>query len=138
MKIFKSMKKDFNLINLLRDWKNAKIYSQPKYLLIKILAKTINQGRFMKIIDNYITSFPCEQNALDIFKNEWASRLPEPFTQLAAGNIPLFEDVRINWCVKSLGGIQGQNILELGPLEAGHTYMLEKKGAASILSDIRN
>lgn len=124
------------------DWKNflpkivikAKIYGKLKYLLIKILAKTINQGSFMEILDRYITSFPCEQNALDIFKNEWASRLPEPFAQLAAGNIPLFEDGRINWCVKSLGGIQGQTILELGPLEAGHTYMLEKKGAASILS----
>ncbi len=88
----------------------------------------------MEILDSYIKSYPCEQNALDIFKSEWASRLPDRFAELAAGQIPLFEDGRIHWCVKTLGGIADRTVLELGPLEAGHTYMLEKMGAASILS----
>ncbi len=88
----------------------------------------------MEILDSYITSSPCEQNAINIFKNEWASRLPDRFAELEAGQIPLFKDIRINWCVNNLGGITDKTILELGPLEAGHTYMLEKMGAASILS----
>lgn len=88
----------------------------------------------MKIIDSYITSSPCEQNALNIFQNEWSSRLPDPFAELKAGQIPLFNDIRISWFVQRLGGIADKTILELGPLEAGHTYMLEKMGAASILS----
>lgn len=38
------------------------------------------------------------------------------------------------WAVEQLGGFTDMKVLELGPLEAGHTYMLEKGGARSILS----
>jgi 2-polyprenyl-3-methyl-5-hydroxy-6-metoxy-1,4-benzoquinol methylase len=33
-----------------------------------------------------------------------------------------------------LGGVTGKAVLELGPLEAGHSYMLEKAGAGSVLA----
>jgi hypothetical protein len=33
-----------------------------------------------------------------------------------------------------LGGFKGQRVIELGPLEAGHTYMLESLGAESVLA----
>lgn len=88
----------------------------------------------MNVLDNYVTKAPGPQNAVDIFQGEWASRLPPPFEHLVAGTIPLFEDARISWAVQTLGGVDGSAILELGPLEAGHTYMLQNAGAASIVA----
>lgn len=88
----------------------------------------------MNILDEYVTLTPNPQNALDIFKGEWSSKLPEPLANLRAGSVPLFEDSRIEWCVAQLNGIEGKTVLELGPLEAGHTYMLERFGAAEIVS----
>jgi hypothetical protein len=84
------------------------------------------------ILDQYVRTPPDIQNALDIFVNEWTSRLPVPFTHYRAGTIPLFEDPRVEWGVKSMGGLAGRSVLELGPLEAGHTYMIERLGAASV------
>lgn len=86
------------------------------------------------ILDEYVTVPPSAQNALDIFKGEWSSHLPHEVPELVAGAIPLFMDRRMTWAMEQLGGVQGGNILELGPLEAGHTYMLEKMGANSILA----
>ncbi len=86
------------------------------------------------VLDQYVKSAPNPQNAIDIFKGEWASKFPEPFAYLNAGSSQLFEDARISWAAESLGGMKGKKILELGPLEGGHTYMLERLGAASILS----
>lgn len=86
------------------------------------------------VLDQYIKSAPSPQNAIDIFKGEWASKFPDPFTDLKAGSSMLFEDPRILWAAEQLGGVKDKNVLELGPLEAGHTYMLERLGAASILS----
>lgn len=86
------------------------------------------------ILMQYVMLAPSPQNALDIFKGEWSSKLPGELASLSAGSMPLFEDPRVEWFVDQLGGIQGQNVLELGPLEAGHTYMLEHLGAASVLS----
>lgn len=85
-------------------------------------------------LDKYMTRLPSHQNALDIFQDEWISRLPEPFQDLQAGEAALFEDARIEWALKQVGGIQGKTILELGPLEGGHAYMLQKQGASSIVS----
>ena len=87
------------------------------------------------ILDAYVHSAPSAQNAIDIFKGEWASRFPAALaTPVDAGGIPLFEDGRIVWAINELGGIQGNRILELGPLEGGHSYMLELYGAASVIS----
>jgi len=88
----------------------------------------------MNILDQYVKSAYTPQDALDIFKGEWSSKLPEPFTELQAGAALLFEDPRIEWGVTQLGGVEGKTVLELGPLEAGHTYMLERLGAADIVS----
>jgi hypothetical protein len=85
----------------------------------------------LKILDQYVKSAPSPQLALNIFDDEWASRLPDHF-RLKAGKTPLFEDVRINWMASQFDGLAGKRILELGPLEAGHTYMMERLGAASI------
>jgi len=86
-------------------------------------------------LDDYVLTAPSPQHALDLFKNEWACQLPSPFDQFAAGKVKIFAgDPRVTWAEKSLGGFRGANVLELGPLEAGHTYLLEKMGAESILA----
>lgn len=87
------------------------------------------------ILDAYVRNAPSAQNAIDIFQGEWASRFPAALGEdVQAGGIPLFEDGRIDWAFNELGGIQGNRILELGPLEGGHSYMLELYGAASVIS----
>ena len=88
----------------------------------------------MNILDQYVTSAPSPQQVLDIFKGEWSSKLPEPLAELQAGSALLFEDPRIEWGVSQLGGVEGKTVIELGPLEAGHTYMLDHFGAAEIVS----
>jgi hypothetical protein len=88
----------------------------------------------MNILDQYIKTFPTHQNALDIFKEEWSSKLPPPHSELTTGNIPLFQDRRMSWAIEQMGGVKECKILELGPLEGGHTYMFESMGANSILS----
>jgi Protein of unknown function (DUF1698) len=82
----------------------------------------------------YVTSTPSAQNALNIFEGRWWSRLPEPFAHLEAGKLALFEDPRIAWALAELGGLRGRTVLELGPLEGAHSYMLERAGAESVVS----
>jgi SAM-dependent methyltransferase len=81
----------------------------------------------------YFHSAPSEQNALDIFASEWSSALPGEFAQLRAGTALLFEDPRLEWAIAELGGVAGKSVLELGPLEGGHSYMLEQAGAREVL-----
>jgi hypothetical protein len=85
------------------------------------------------ILDAYVRSAPSAQNAVDIFKGAWASQFPAASgVPVQAGGIPLFEDGRITSAIAQLGGIQGMHVLELGPLEGAHSYMLELNGAASV------
>lgn len=58
--------------------------------------------------------------------------MPASFNNLRAGNSLLFDDDRIRWLAEEVGGVANKSILELGPLEAGHTYMLENLGASEI------
>jgi hypothetical protein len=87
----------------------------------------------MNILDQYVRAAPCPQNALDLFQGEWSSKLPEPWAGLRAGNACLFEDERITWGAAQLG-VQGRTVLELGPLEGGHSAMLERLGAAEVVA----
>ena len=86
------------------------------------------------VLDAYVRTAPSPQTAVDIFAGEWASRLPPPLDSVNAGIAPLYDDGRLLWGLQVLGGVAGQSVLELGPLEAGHTYMLDRAGAASILA----
>ena len=84
----------------------------------------------MDILDSYLTSEPSNQNILDLFKNEWTSHLPaEHNLTMTPGTSGLFEDPRIEWASSLLGPFKNTNILELGPLEGGHSYMLSSLGA---------
>lgn len=86
------------------------------------------------IFDAYITIAPNPQVALDLFKGEWSSQLPGPYAALQAGPIGLFNDDRITWALEQLGGAAGKSVLELGPLEGGHSYMIEQADAAEIIA----
>ena len=46
----------------------------------------------------------------------------------------LFEDERISWGFRTLGGVEGRTVLELGPLEGGHSYMAQGAGAESVVA----
>lgn len=81
---------------------------------------------------------PSDQNALDLFAGEWSSQPPADRPELKAGATPLFDDPRISWAHHKLiemgleGGVTGRDVLELGPLEGGHTYLLDRLGAKSV------
>ena len=90
----------------------------------------------------FIKEFPSQQNALDIFSNAWACKIPNQpgETTLKSGSVDVFhEDPRPDEAVDALGDenrrFDGLDILELGPLEAGHTYRLEKLGAKVLAID---
>ena len=89
----------------------------------------------LNILDQYIKEEPSNQNVLDIFKGEWSSKLPDSANIITSpGHAALFEDARIEWVHEQTGGFENKTILELGPLEAGHSYMCQKKGAKNIVS----
>jgi hypothetical protein len=79
------------------------------------------------IQEGYVTEAPSAQLTVDVFKGLWSSILP--IEGVVAGTNDLFHDGRIEWFLKKLGNVSGKRILELGPLEGGHTYMLAKAGA---------
>lgn len=84
----------------------------------------------------YVRQAPSPQQTLDIFAGKWASRLPGEFAQLKAGENLLFDDPKVGWArekLRELGvAIAGSTVLELGPLEGGHSYLLAREGAASV------
>ena len=83
------------------------------------------------IMDSYVANSPTPQNAVDLFKGEWSSKLPDDI-RVESGTAELFSDARILQMLDRLGGIEGLSVLELGPLEAAHTTMLDRAGAASV------
>lgn len=82
----------------------------------------------------YAQASPSVQQTLDIFKGEWAGCLPSPWHNCRAGRLPLFADVALTAAIAKIDGVRGKRVLELGPLEGGHSYLLQEKGAASIIS----
>lgn len=78
---------------------------------------------------------PSHQNALDLFQGEWSTRLPDDSGLVAStGPVRACEDYRVDWYEPYVGGFAGKRVLELGPLEGGHTYMLDRRGASEVLS----
>lgn len=86
-------------------------------------------------MDGYEPRPPGPQNALDIFAGDWTSALPQPEgAGLAAGTNLLFDDPRVAWAIEALGGVTGLRVLELGPLEGGHSWMLVRAGAREVVA----
>jgi len=75
----------------------------------------------------YSADSPADENALSLYEGEWTSKLPG-FS--GGGQADLFgEDERPRWMAQAAGGISGKHVLELGPLEGGHSFQLEQLGA---------
>ncbi|TIX89535.1 class I SAM-dependent methyltransferase [Rhizobium sp. P44RR-XXIV] len=84
----------------------------------------------LEIFDQYEQGMPSLQNAIDALPG-WNCAFPPEFN-LNAGNLPLYADDRIAWALQTFGSIEGKTVLEVGPLEGMHTYMLHCHGAAKI------
>jgi len=82
--------------------------------------------------DAYCHELPGPETAVALFEGQWSSVLPPPLHELSGGSATLFEDPRIQWGAEQFGGVAGLRVIEFGPLEAGHTYMLDRLGAADI------
>jgi hypothetical protein len=78
----------------------------------------------------YEERMPSAQNAVDLVEG-WLGAFP-PGIAAAGGRLAFHADPRVAWCVAQFGPLIGRSVLELGPLEGGHTYMLEQAGAKSI------
>ncbi len=83
------------------------------------------------LLDEYVSAFPSAQNAVDLVAG-WNHALPAFTGAVTGSNIPMFADARMDWCVEQFGTIAGRRVLELGPLEGAHTYMLHQHGPAII------
>ncbi|MEZ2220990.1 class I SAM-dependent methyltransferase [Rhizobium sp. RCC_161_2] len=82
------------------------------------------------IFDQYEQGKPDHQNAIDALPG-WSCAFPAAL-KLKAGSLPLYADDRISWALKTFGSIKGKKILEVGPLEGMHTYMLDRQQPARI------
>jgi hypothetical protein len=80
----------------------------------------------------YVKTAPTDQNQVDIFKDLWISQIPGE--GLSSGTSDLFKDRRVYWTAEVLGGIKGASVLELGPLEGFHSYILEELGASDVVA----
>jgi hypothetical protein len=76
-----------------------------------------------RVLDEYVTGMPTAQNAIDTLPG-WNQALPAHLG-VTAGHAAFFNDPRIRWALEQFGPIKDCKILELGPLEAAHTCMLE-------------
>lgn len=89
----------------------------------------------MDILNQYVLSSPKDQNVLDIFAGQWSSRIPDEYgLDTQPGMARLFEDDRVIWVEETFGSFSNWNVLELGPLEGGHAYMFQNRGAKKVIS----
>lgn len=78
---------------------------------------------------------PSAQTAVDVFRGRWASDLrPLLGVEGTGSNLLFTQDRRPDQAAAAFGrsDFQGFDILEIGPLEAAHTWLLEKLGARAI------
>jgi hypothetical protein len=90
----------------------------------------VSKKSLSTLFEQYVDSAPSAQNAVDAIPG-WTCALP-PEACATAGPLPLYADDRIAWLLGQYGNLEGCSVLELGPLEGSHTYMIERAGAARI------
>ena len=91
----------------------------------------LNKWRPFQASTASVSAAPSVQTTVDLGGN-WHSVFPTDSGVKTSGYARLFSDERAGWAIERLGGVSGLDILELGPLEAGHTYMLDRAGARSV------
>jgi hypothetical protein len=82
-----------------------------------------------EVLDHYVADLPSAQTAIDSVPG-WIGAMP-PEAGVRAGDLAFFLDPRISGFL-SRYSCAGKTVLELGPLEGFHTYMLHQAGAASV------
>jgi hypothetical protein len=78
--------------------------------------------------DAYESRAPGPQNCIDAIPG-WNTRFPDEYG-VVAGNLIHFADDRILWALERFGSVAGANVLEVGPMEGAHTYLLHQRGAS--------
>ena len=81
------------------------------------------------VLNHYVAGMPSAQNAIDSVPG-WVGAMP-PHTGCVAGKFALYDDPRIEWMLEGYD-CANKIVLELGPLEGFHTFMLHEAGAAEI------
>jgi hypothetical protein len=94
--------------------------------VLNLFFKEKQKQQFQKYLGNFTALQPDDQNSFDLFESCWSSKIPNIDN---TGKFDGFADERIGWLLDELGDIKGQSVLELGPLEGGHTFLLENAGA---------
>jgi len=93
----------------------------------RLFKKSTEDAQLQRGLDEFLIKKPSNQNAFDIFNGLWTTQFS--FTDAVTnGGFKGLQDERINWLLNNCD-VEGKTVLELGPLEAAHTYMLEKHGA---------
>lgn len=92
--------------------------------------KTSDNSETSDVFNQYERSPPAHQNAIDALKG-WNSAFPQELG-LKAGEHHLYADDRIDWAMRTFGSIENANVLEIGPMEGMHTYMLNRQRPAKI------
>lgn len=77
------------------------------------------------VFDQYEPGMPSHQKAIDLLEG-WSGSFP-PGMKLDAGKLAFHNDQRIAWAIKQMGSLADKTVLEIGPLEGMHTYMLAKE-----------
>jgi hypothetical protein len=88
----------------------------------------------MDVDDRYESGLPCPQNEIDIFSGSWSCELPAEAGAASGGWAKTFVDPKITWFFDKIGGVRGATGFELGPLEAGHSWMAQSNGVKSLIS----
>jgi hypothetical protein len=87
------------------------------------------------LLEAYTIEPPSAQTQAALFPGEWTSAVPlADGTTIGGPREDLFADERIEWLLAQTGPLDGMRVLELGPLEAGHTTMLERAGATDVVA----
>lgn len=77
------------------------------------------------LLEGFVGGVPTNQNMLDIIDG-WNCAFPD-HVGVKAGALHLYADPRISWAIAEAGGIRGKSILEIGPLEGGHSFLLQQQ-----------
>jgi len=76
-------------------------------------------------LETYSSLVPDRANAVGLFDGYWSTLLPDiP----GGGTFTGFSDARVAWLIENVP-VAGRKVLELGPLEGGHSFLLERAGA---------
>lgn len=88
-------------------------------------------NEFLEKREIYETRCPSNQNIFDRFDGGFVSIFPNVITR--PGNFNATHDDRVKW-VNEVFPLKDKTILECGPLELGHSYMMQNYGASNIIS----